>query len=140
MRCAIGGHAPQAGETYNSGYFFSACGRCGCPLIRSGSSEWGTVPSGHRVVWKSGRHSHSIAADFEGVLPILVREDRLPAVPSPFLSWSRSLVRLPRLAAANAQPRCLEEPAEDYRYPGLLLIAVAVGAGLRFLLGLGMER
>ena len=135
LRCAIGGHAAETDPVYNSGYFFSPCRRCGRYLLRSARSGWAPVPPGHRIVWKAGRHSHSLEADYAGVLPVVRHEPGLPARASVRRS-NRALVRLnsPRPAAAGAAA-AVEEESGDYPYPGLLLAAVVVGAGLKMILG-----
>ena len=141
LGCAIAGHRAGDDSVYNSGYFFGACRRCREPLIRGARDGWRPVPPGHRVVWKSGRHSHSLAADYDGLLPIVAGEVHLPATPGPFVSWCRALalrMRPPRRATAAAA--AAEADDGDYRYPGLLVAAVLFGAGLRLLLGFGADR
>jgi hypothetical protein len=141
VRCAIGGHRPAPRQIYNSGYYFSACARCGRGLVRPPRGIWQTAPSGHRIVWKSGRHCHSIEADYADVLPIVVPRLALPAPLSPFASWRRDLMRLSRRAGwpVRGAARAIEESGEP-RYPRLLLMAVMVGAGVRMLLSLGAAR
>ena len=97
LLCALGGHEAGSGEVYNGGYYFARCRRCERDMIRSGAA-WQMVPSGHRVVWRSGRHQHSVEPSFAGVLPVLHRESNLPAVRPPFASWSRAMVRLHKSA------------------------------------------
>ena len=136
LLCALGGHEAGLGEVYNGGYYFARCRRCERDMIRSGAA-WQMVPSGHRVVWRSGRHRHSVEPSFAGVLPVLHRESNLPAVRAPFTSWSRDMVQLrrpPEPTAAAAVEK--EEP----HYPSLLVIAALVGAGLQLLFGLGSGR
>ncbi|HYW17619.1 MAG TPA: hypothetical protein VE891_15880 [Allosphingosinicella sp.] len=140
LLCALGGHEAGAGEIYNGGYYFARCRRCERDMIRSGGS-WQMVPSGHRVVWRSGRHRHSVEPSFEGVLPVLHREANLPAVRPPFASWSRDVVRLrrpPAAAAAASAAAVLEK--EELQYPRLLIIAALVGAGLQLIFNLGTGR
>ena len=72
------------------------------------------------------------------MLPVAVRCAALPARPSPFASWRRDLIRLPRRAPAPAV--AAEEEVGDFRCPRLLLMAVMVGAGLKMLLSLGVAR
>jgi hypothetical protein len=138
VACLIGGHGPRAGEMYNSGYWFSDCRRCGRALIRTARSEWAPVPAGYRVIWAGGRRSHALEADYSGVLPIVqAREEAaVPALPSPFVSWSRALTRLRVAGAAPTGARTNQavEEGGDYDYPRLLLLAVLVGAGIRMLL------
>lgn len=140
LLCALGGHEADAGEVYNGGYYFARCRRCRRDMIRSGGA-WQMVPSGHRVVWRSGRRQHSLEPSFEGVLPVLHREANLPAVRPPFASWSRSVVRLrrPPAAAAAASAAAVHE-TEEPPYPRLLVLAALVGAGLQLLFSLGSSR
>ena len=139
--CAIGGHRAAGAAVYNSGFYFSGCGRCGRHLIRTARSDWDRVPAGHQVVWKGGRHSHSLEADFSGVLPVAAEATpSLPATCSPFHSWSRAMVRFGRAEAAAPARVADEELGDDYRYPRLLLAAVIVGAGLKMLLSLATGR
>jgi hypothetical protein len=141
LLCALGGHEAGPDEVYNGGYYFARCRRCRCDMIRCGAA-WERVPGGHRVVWRSGRHQHSLEPDLSGVLPVLHREANLPAVRPPFASWSRDLVRLrrgapkARAAAAAALPVEREEP----QYPRLLVLAALVGAGLQLIFSLGSGR
>ncbi|MFN3388172.1 MAG: hypothetical protein ACK40O_04525 [Allosphingosinicella sp.] len=134
--CRLGGHEAAAGETSNSGYWFGRCRKCGRDMLRSGA-RWEPVPDGHRVVWKSGRHSHSLQPDYAGVLPTLHRDANLPAVRPPFASWSRQLMRLAgRGIGRPAEPEPRDEPAER-PYPGLLIVAALVGASLQLVFGFG---
>jgi hypothetical protein len=99
------------------------------------------VPSGHRVVWRSGRHQHSLEPDFAGVLPVLHRDSNLPAVRPRFASWSRDMVKLRRPAGAKAAAAAaavgeIEEP----QYPRLLIFAALIGAGLQLIFSLGSGR
>lgn len=141
MLCALGGHEAGAGEVYNGGYYFSRCRRCERDMIRCGAA-WETVPSGHRVVWRSGRHQHSLAPDLAHALPVLHREANLPAVRPPFASWSREMVRLGRpvrgRAATAAAAATLER--EEAQFPRLLVLAALVGAGLQLIFGFGSGR
>jgi hypothetical protein len=109
-------------------------------MIRCGAA-WQMVPGGHRVVWRSGRHQHSLEPDLTGVLPVLHRDSNLPAVRPPFASWSRDMVRLRRPGAARAAAAAaavaeIEEP----QYPRLLVLAALVGAGLQLIFSLGSGR
>lgn len=141
LQCAVAGHRPDRNPVYNSGYFFVACRRCGHTLIRCASGDWRNVPAGHRVVWKSGRHSHSLEADYSGVLPIMQEAASLPALRSPYVSWSRALIRRkPSGDGRAAVATAIEEDSDDYRHPGLLLAAVLLGAGLKMLLGFASTR
>jgi hypothetical protein len=140
--CAFSGHEAGRAETYNSGYWFSRCRRCGCDMIRSGA-EWSTVPPGHRVVWKEGRHSHSLEPDYTPVLPTLHREANLPATRPPFTSWSRQMARLAgrkEPAPEAAAEAAAENERQEESYPGLLVLAALVGAGLQLLFGYGLRR
>jgi hypothetical protein len=141
--CALGGHEAAANEVYNGGYYFSRCRRCSRDMIRCGAA-WQMVPNGHRVVWKSGRHHHSVEPDYKGALPVLHREANLPAVKPAFSSWSRDMVGLGRVRGASARTAAAALAAdperEELHYPRLLVIAALVGAGLQLLLGLGSGR
>ena len=133
--CALGGHEAAAAETYNSGYYFSSCRRCRCDMIRSGAA-WREVPRGHKVVWKDGRHSHSVEPDYALVLPALHRDANLPAVRAPFASWGRQLVQVAvpgarRTNGGGARAAVAEEEAEERSFPYLLALAAVVGAGLQ---------
>jgi hypothetical protein len=141
LLCALGGHEAGPGEVYNGGYYFSRCRRCRRDMIRCGAA-WQMVPGGHRVVWRSGRHQHSMEPDLAGVLPVLHRDSNLPAVRPPFASWSRDIVRLrraPRAATAAASAAAVLEKEEPH-YPALLVIAALVGAGLQLIFSLGTGR
>ena len=115
--CHIHSHQPGCSGTWNQGFCFSRCERCGSDLIRSGGG-WEPVPQGHRVVWKSGPHRHSLQDGFRRGVP----------VPS----------------TGPLRPRCGEQaPAtrdgngpeeEDGSYPYALDLAAVVGAGLQLLL------
>lgn len=133
--CRLGGHEAAPGETYNSGYWFGHCRKCGRDMLRSGA-RWEPVPDGHRVVWKTGRHSHSLDPDYAGVLPTLHREANLPAVRPPFLSWSRQLMRLAGRGVGET-PSARADEAPEQPYPGLLILAALVGAGLQLVFGFG---
>ena len=140
--CTCFGHKAGDIEVYNSGYWFSACARCGEALLRAPREDWRIAPRGHRIVWKSGRHCHSVEADYADVLPVPVASPTLPALPGRFAAWRRDLVPfahrarfcLPAGAAAAA------EDATDFRCPRLLLAAVMLGAGLKMLLTFGAAR
>jgi hypothetical protein len=140
LLCAMGGHEAGAGEVYNGGYYFARCRRCRRDMIRCGAA-WQMVPGGHRVVWRSGRHQHSLEPDLSGALPVLHREANLPAVRPPFASWSRALVRLRRPPAATAAaPAAAVHEREEPQYPRLLVFAALVGAGLQLIFSLGSGR
>jgi hypothetical protein len=136
--CALGGHEAADKEIYNSGYYFSACRRCGADMIRSGPS-WNEVPSGHKVVWKGGCHSHSLEPDYGPVLPAVHRDANLPAVKSPFSTWGRQLVQvaIPAIARTNgggARAAVADEELQERPYPYLLVFAAVVGAGLQLVM------
>ena len=135
--CRLGGHEAAEGETYNSGYWFGHCKKCGRDMLRSGA-RWEPVPDGHRVVWKSGRHNHSLDPDYASVLPTLHREANLPAVRPPFASWNRQLMRLAGRGIGKAETAGGggDEP-EERPYPGLLIVAALIGAGLQLIFGFG---
>jgi len=148
MLCGLGGHEAAAAETYNSGYYFSRCRRCGRDMIRSGAA-WRDVPGGHRVVWKAGRHNHSMEPDYGPFMPVLHRDANLPAVRSPYASWGRQLVQvaLPGLVRTNggagsrgAHAIVMEEEAEEKGFPYLLAFAAVVGAGLQLVMSLRAAR
>ena len=137
LGCTIAGHDPAQGEVYNAGYYFSACRRCGDELVRTARSGWGPAPRGHRIVWKAGRASHSLEANYAGVLPVVLEGAAVPARRRAL--GSRALIRVQQRPAAAAALASAEE-GDDYKYPRLLLVAVIVGAGLRLLLGLASGR
>ena len=142
LLCALGGHEAGPDEIYNGGYYFSRCRRCERDMIRSGAA-WQMVPGGHRVVWRSGRHQHSVEPSFAGALPVLHRDANLPAVRPPFASWCRDIVRLRRPAAAAAAASASASAAlerEEPQYPRLLVLAALVGAGLQLIFSLGSSR
>ncbi len=140
LLCALGGHEAGSGEIYNGGYYFARCKRCRRDMIRCGAA-WQMVPAGHRVVWRSGRHQHSLEPSFAGVLPVLHREANLPAVRPPFASWSRDMVRLKRSAGpAPAGVAAAAVEREEPQYPRLLVFAALVGAGLQLIFSLGSAR
>jgi hypothetical protein len=138
LLCALGGHEAGPDEVYNGGYYFARCRRCRRDMIRCGAA-WQLVPGGHRVVWRSGRHQHSVEPDLSGALPVLHREANLPAVRPPFASWSRDVVRL-RRRAPKATAAAVAVEREEPQYPALLVLAALVGAGLQLIFGLGSGR
>lgn len=139
LLCALGGHEAGPGEVYNGGYYFARCRRCERDMIRCGAS-WQMVPSGHRVVWRSGRGQHSLEPDLSGALPVLHREANLPAVRPPFASWSRDMVRLRGRAPAAAAASVPAVEREEPPYPRLLVLAALVGAGLQLIFSFGSGR
>jgi hypothetical protein len=50
--CAVGGHLAEPGATWNHGYAFSRCRRCGREIVRSLFGRWRLPPRGFRVVWR----------------------------------------------------------------------------------------
>lgn len=50
LLCRLGRHRPRGIPRWNDGYYFAACERCGCDLVRTAFQRW-HVPSGYRVVW-----------------------------------------------------------------------------------------
>ena len=138
LRCAIGGHAAGPEPVYNSGYYFSPCRHCGRYLLRSAGGEWGTVPIGHRIVWKAGRHSHSLEADYTGVLPVACGQTNLPVRPR--RRSNRALVPLRSAPAGGGAAAVEQEESGDYPHPRLLLAAVVVGAGLKMIFGSAFGR
>lgn len=51
LLCDLGFHRPSPDETWNKGWYFTTCSRCGADMIRTGSGKW-RVPKGRKVVWK----------------------------------------------------------------------------------------
>ncbi|HEX8623271.1 MAG TPA: hypothetical protein VF718_14985 [Allosphingosinicella sp.] len=142
LLCALGGHEAGPDEVYNGGYYFARCRRCRCDMIRCGAA-WQLVPGGHRVVWRSGRHRHSLEPDLSAVLPVLHRDANLPAVQPRFASWSRDMVRLRRRARRSTTATTTAAAAverEEPQYPRLLVLAALVGAGLQLIFSLGSGR
>jgi hypothetical protein len=140
MMCRLGGHEAGPREVYNSGYYFSRCRRCDADMIRGGGS-WEMVPDGHQVVWKAGRHSHSVEPDYDHALPVLHPAANLPMVRPAFSSWSRQLARRrtkPARPEAAATAATLE--TEEPPYPRLLVLAAILGAGLQLLFAVGSRR
>ena len=84
--CHIHSHQPAGSETWNQGYYFGRCERCGSDLIRAGGA-WEPVPHGHRVVWKSGPRRHSLESGFRPGLP----------APYPSPALARAAIFLDRL-------------------------------------------
>ena len=107
-------------------------------MIRGGSG-WEAVPKGHKVVWKAGRHWHSIDPDYAAVLPVLHRDANLPAVRPPSVSWSRQLVGAARRGRRDeaVDSATAAEARAGADYPSLLVVAALVGAGLQLLFGFG---
>ena len=143
IKCRLAGHRPAQRQFYNSGYWFSACAQCGEDLVRTPRGRWHAAPDGHRIVWKSGRHAHSVEADYAHVLPVAVPTHALPALPSPFTSWARDLMpwRSPALRGRRGGAAAIEtNEMTDFRCSRALLVAVMLGAGLKMLLTFGGAR
>ena len=142
IRCTLAGHRPAQRQFYNSGYWFSACARCGDDLVRTPRGDWHAAPRGHRIVWKSGRNAHSIEADYAQVLPVMVETPSLPARPSPYASWRRDLMpwRGSPARASGAAAAAIETGENDFLVTRALVLAVMVGAGLKMLLTFGGAR
>ena len=145
LKCRIGGHDRAERVVYNSGFFFGRCSHCRADLIRTGKGDWQDVPEGHVVAWKEGgRHSHSLPADFTGLLPVMVGEadprPQLPATRDRFFSWSRALVGKPsrrwrgRREAVAASTPTIPDEVEEKPLPALLIAALVFGASIRLLL------
>ena len=145
LKCRIAGHAGAEGLVYNSGFFFGRCSHCRADLIRTGKGAWQDVPEGHVVAWKAGsRRSHSLPADFTGLLPIAIGETRprsqLPATQDGFFSWSRALVDVTprrwrlRRSAARASAPAIPDEVEERPLPALLVAALVFGASMRLLI------
>jgi hypothetical protein len=125
LLCRGIGHRGLERETYNGGYFFARCSRCSGDFVRDGR-KWKAVPPGHRVVWKAGRHSHSLQPDYAHALPIVAPSgeavDRPPAG-----RRGRGGALIPVRA-----PRDIAAPLDDEREPPLppllLLLVTAAGA------------
>jgi hypothetical protein len=135
--CTLGGHEAGPAEVYNAGYWFSRCRRCRRDMIRTGAS-WDIVPRGHRVVWRSGRGSHSLATDFAHVLPVLHPAANLPMVRPRFASWSRQLAPSsppPRRPAEATEAAGAQEPP----YP-LLMVAALLAGAVQLVFGLSRRR
>jgi hypothetical protein len=133
--CMVLKHAPGGRQVWNDGYSFSRCGRCGRELIRS-DGQWAPVPRGHRIVWKRGRHRHSLEAQYLRLLPLPLKT-RGRALQPDGLSWHRRLMRL--VLAARAAPQPLvpdgeEIERDEHQYPYGLAIAAIVGASMQLLL------
>ena len=142
IRCRVAGHRPAQRQFYNSGYWFSACAHCAEDLVRTPHGRWHSAPPGHRIVWKSGRHAHSIESDYAHVLPIAVATPSLPALPGPFASWARALMpwRGPEPRRRGGAAAIETGGIADFPCSRALLVAVMVGAGLKMLLTFGGAR
>lgn len=131
LLCRLAGHNPGPLNRYNGGFHFGACERCGVQLMRSSGLPWQPPPPGHRIVWKSGRHEHSVAPDFADFLPVLAGT-RLPARRNPFLSWCRDMVPARRARARAGAMPCVERD-DEYRHPRLVLAVTLFAAAFSLL-------
>ncbi|MDP8994275.1 MAG: hypothetical protein M3N07_04700 [Pseudomonadota bacterium] len=142
LLCFIQGHAPASDEVWNRGYSFSKCRRCHCDLIRS-DGEWETVPRGHRVAWKKGRHHHSRPPGYVRNLPVLYRLGAA-SLPAPwFGGWYRHILMLAAGGGGRAAAPSLpaDDPEREPRqYPYLLALAAVAGAGLQLLFAVRPRR
>jgi hypothetical protein len=78
--CALAGHAPDAGlATWNIGYCFSRCERCGRDIVRTGEGRW-KVPHGYRIVWRPlpAKTAEPPAQTVEHELPPAIDPEPLP--------------------------------------------------------------
>lgn len=50
--CGVGLHKAAERPVWNNGFYFGACARCGCDLVRGAQGRWRAVPRGFRVVWR----------------------------------------------------------------------------------------
>ncbi len=127
LLCHAAGHRGLDRETYNGGYFFARCARCKGDLVRDGRG-WKAVPRGHRVVWKAGRHSHSLQPDYAHALPIVAASGEAEACPPARRGARRgALVRVK--ASRRAAPAVQDEQEAELPRFILLLAALAGAAG-----------
>ena len=103
--CALAGHAPDAGlATWNLGYCFSRCERCGRDIVRTGEGRW-KVPHGYRIVWRplpaKAAEAH-VAQAVEAELP--------PATDPEPLPWGEVADPIHFDAAPEAEPPTEPEP------------------------------
>ncbi|MBW4331586.1 hypothetical protein KY084_11975 [Stakelama sp. CBK3Z-3] len=111
LRCMLTGHTPSTFITWNEGYYFSTCTRCGHDVIRQ-EGPWRRVPHGYRVVWATGYRRHAVPSDFGRRLPMIGGKRRrrpaqsaLQSVGSVVLSEKRPVRERP--APADDAPRPL---------------------------------
>ncbi|MBV8687953.1 MAG: hypothetical protein JOZ90_16930 [Alphaproteobacteria bacterium] len=136
LLCRAAGHRGLDRETYNGGYFFARCARCNVDLIRDGRS-WKAVPHGHRVVWKTGRRTHSVAPDMAHALPIVAASgDAATGPPARRSARRKALVPVPPSRRAPPPP---DEEQEAAAPRLLLLFAVAAGAFAGYVRGAGLR-
>jgi hypothetical protein len=134
--CNVVGHRPGLLQIYNGGFYFGRCDRCDVPLMRTSDPRWRPAPAGHRIVWKPGRHQHSIEPNLNHFLPVALDCPTLPARRSPFLSWCRDLVGKPVRSRPHATAHIGAEPDWNHRHPRLALAATLVAAGISLVVNL----
>jgi hypothetical protein len=100
LLCTIGGHEAGRKQVYNAGFHFGRCRRCRRDIIRVGTF-WQSVPRGHVVVWKQGRHRHSITAYYRAHLPIISDRAAAPKPKSEEEDQYSALLALAGLLAAR---------------------------------------
>lgn len=85
MLCRVGWHKALVNGTWNQGYCFTTCSRCGRDMVRSLFGEW-LVPADFRVVWHAKEEAgNSAAATAQGaVQPVASRDPTAEAGQSPF--------------------------------------------------------
>jgi hypothetical protein len=131
LMCRIRGHAAEEQQTWNEGYFFSRCRRCGRNLIRT-SGGWLPTPSRYQVAWRSGQHRHAIPSDFRRNLPVLGGKAR---------RWGRAFrqtvlgtICLPGAASSEESREDRDAWPADRGLPDILLL------GLFTILGFASRR
>ncbi len=91
--CQLTGHRARPMPTWNRGYYFSRCRRCGADLIRTAFGRWEEA-RGFRVVWSPGREMDPAKSQVMDYFP-RPREMRAVAEPEGIgpkdaeQSWSR---------------------------------------------------
>lgn len=61
--CIVLGHTASSSRRHNQGFDFTLCHHCGCDLIRAADEgEWGEVPKGYKVAWRSRPRTGDAAA------------------------------------------------------------------------------
>jgi hypothetical protein len=56
--CKMGAHSAAGRPVWNNGFYFGACARCGCDLVRGAHDRWRAVPKGFKVVWRERPHGY----------------------------------------------------------------------------------
>lgn len=135
MLCALGGHEAGEQETYNSGYYFSQCRRCNADMVRSGGS-WQAVPGGHKVVWKAGRHAHSMAPERSEALARVQDKGSSGAIDVAAAVKGHPQASVPLPQARRTNGAASAPSAQKNQFPYLLATAALVGVVLQFTLGL----